>query len=177
MSVATTVDQPEKRTRKRRVVPDPASAEQVTATVPKRMTGRLPRTAMSDSHKAALAEGREHGRAVRLYLEAVEGLQAPRRRGRRRTPESIEKRLGTIDEVLGSADALTRLHLTQERINLEAELTRVAGAHRDTDITELEDAFVDAAGAYSKRKGISWTTWRAMGVQPEVLKRAGITRS
>ena len=27
---------------------------------------------MSDSHKAALAEGREQGRAVRRYLEALE---------------------------------------------------------------------------------------------------------
>ena len=35
------------------------------------------RTPMSDEHKAALAKGREEGRIVRRYLEALESTQAP----------------------------------------------------------------------------------------------------
>ena len=46
---------------------------------------------MSDDHKAALAAGRNEGRAVRRYLEALEAHKP--KRGRKRTPESIEKRL------------------------------------------------------------------------------------
>ncbi len=46
---------------------------------------------MSDEHKAALAEGREQGGVVRRYLEALESHRP--KRGRKRTPESIAKRL------------------------------------------------------------------------------------
>lgn len=41
------------------------------------------RRAMSDEHKAALAEGRDQGRAVRRYLDALE--QHRPKRGRKRT--------------------------------------------------------------------------------------------
>lgn len=127
---------------------------------------------MSDEHKAALARGREEGRAVRRYLDALE-QQRPRR-GRRRTPESIEKRLAVIEERLAEADSLTRLHLIQEQADLEAEL-REAGPV--DDLTALERAFVKVARSYSERKGISYAAWRATGVSPQVLEKAGITRS
>jgi hypothetical protein len=58
--------------------------------------------AISEEHKAALAEGREQGRVVRRYLEAL-GSQRPKWR-RRPTPESISARLAAIEEELGSAD-------------------------------------------------------------------------
>src|ERR687890_36868 len=79
------------------------------------------RAPMSDSHKAALAEGRDQGRAVRRYLEALEAHKP--KRGRKRTTESVQKRLAAIEEKLADADALTRLHLTQERMNLQTELS------------------------------------------------------
>src|SRR5437660_2215274 len=86
---------------------------------------------MSEDHKAALAEGREQGRVVRRYLEGLESHRP--KRGRKRTPESITKRLAAIDERLPAADPLGRLHLVQERIDLELELgsTEVGGADLD----------------------------------------------
>ena len=60
------------------------------------------RTPMSDEHKTALAEGRDQGRAVRRYLEALEANKP--RRGRRRSPESIAKRLAAIETDLPTAD-------------------------------------------------------------------------
>lgn len=49
-----------------------------------------PRTGhMSDDHKAALAEGRAQGRAVRAYLEGLEASKP--RRGRKRTPRECER--------------------------------------------------------------------------------------
>ena len=126
---------------------------------------------MSDSHKAALAEGREQGRAVRRYLEALEAHKP--KRGRKRTPESVQKRLATIEERLPDADALTRLHLLQERMNLTNEL---ASVDNSVDTQAIEDEFVAAAAPYGARKGITYAAWRSMGVDPAVLRRANVKR-
>ncbi len=126
---------------------------------------------MSDSHKAALAEGREQGRAVRRYLEALEAHRP--KRGRKRTPESVQKRLASIDERLAEADALTRLHLVQERMNLEGELSTTDNS---VDLQALEDDFVASAAPYGQRKGVTYGAWRQAGVDPAVLRRAGIRR-
>lgn len=135
------------------------------------MATKRARTPMSDEHKAALAEGRNQGRAVRRYLEALEAHKP--KRGRKRTPESVQKRLDRIDVELAKADPLKRLQLIQERLDLKTEL-ETAGAK--VDLTELEREFVSAAAAYSKRKGISYAAWRELGVEAAVLKRAGVSR-
>ena len=127
---------------------------------------------MSDQHKAALAEGRNQGRSVRRYLEALEAHKP--KRGRKRTTESIQKRLAKIDAELASADPLKRLQLIQERLDLSSELE--ASDHK-ADLGELEQGFVEAAASYSSRKGISYAAWRELGVEPAVLKRAGIRRT
>jgi hypothetical protein len=126
---------------------------------------------MTPDHKEALAQGREESRAVKRYLEALETSR--RRRGRRRTPESIDKQLAAIEEKRAAADALTRLKLLQDRIDLQKELT---GAGEEMDLTSLEESFVKVAKAYGERKGISYAVWREVGVDPAVLKRAGISR-
>ena len=71
------------------------------------MAKRGPKSPMTDEHKAALAKGRSEGRAVRDYLESLRANKP--RRGRRRTKESIAKRLNAIDSELATADALTEL--------------------------------------------------------------------
>jgi len=126
---------------------------------------------MSDSHKAALAEGRDQGRAVRRYLETIEAHKP--KRGRKRTSDSVQKRLAAISEQIGGADALARLHLVQERMNLEAEL---ASSDNTVDIQGLEEEFVAAAAPYGARKGITYAAWRHLGVDPSVLRKAGIRR-
>ena len=130
------------------------------------------RTPMSDTHKAALAEGREQGRAVRRYLEAIEAHKP--KRGRKRTPESMRKRLSAIDGRLVNADPLSRLHLVQERIDLMNEL---ASGEAGVDLQELEGAFVAAAQPYGRRKGVTYSAWREAGVDPSVLRKAGIRRA
>ena len=126
---------------------------------------------MSDQHKAALAEGRSQGRAVRNYLEALEATKP--KRGRKRTPDSIKKRLETIDAALADADKLTELKLRQERVNLERELEAGSVA---VDLTALERDFVAVASAYGQRQGITYQVWRDTGVSAAVLKKAGIGR-
>ncbi len=130
------------------------------------------RAPMSDSHKAALAEGREQGRAVRQYLEALEAHKP--RRGRKRTRESVQKRLDAIEQRLADADPLTRLHLLQERKDLTRELE---ANDKGADLKQLEEQFVAAARPYGERKGITYSAWREAGVDPSVLRKAGISRA
>ena len=96
------------------------------------------------------------------------------KRGRKRTAESIAKRLGTIESELATASSLQRLQLLQERRDLQAEQTQMAG--NSTDIGALESEFAKVAKAYSDRKGIAYATWRDMGVPADVLKKAGVGR-
>ena len=86
------------------------------------------RTPMSREHKAALAEGRDQGRAVRRYLEALEAHKP--RRGRKRTPDSIKRRLTAVESEYASADPLKRLHLAQERLDLKAALAASVVLHQ-----------------------------------------------
>ncbi len=134
----------------------------------------MPRTksTMTPQHKAALARGRAEGLAIRRYLEALESSRP--RRGRRRTPASIAKRLEAIEAELLTADPLTKLHLMQQKKDLNDELTRLS---EGGDLEELEKQFVKVAKAYGERKGISYATWRAAGVPPSVLQKAGVTRT
>jgi hypothetical protein len=130
------------------------------------------KTNMTPQHKAALAKGREEGLAVRRYLEAIESSRP--KRGRRRTPASITKRLEGIEAELATADPLTRLHLIQQKKDLSEELGRNAETE---DIGSLEKQFVKVAKTYGDRKGISYGTWRTAGVSAAVLQKAGVPRT
>jgi hypothetical protein len=126
---------------------------------------------MTDEHKAALAEGRTQGRAVRNYLDALAATKP--KRGRRRTAESIQKRLAAIESELNGNDPLKDLNLRQERRDLQAELM---GIDDKPDLAEVERGFVAAAKGYGERRGISYEVWREAGVPADVLKKAGISR-
>ena len=127
---------------------------------------------MSTGHKAALAQGRAESASVRHYLEALETSKP--KRGRKRTPASIDRRLAAIDTQLASADALSKLHLLQEQKDLADEKSRV---NKVKDLSALEKQFIKVAKAYSERKGITYSTWRAAGVSAAVLAKAEIPRA
>lgn len=118
-----------------------------------------------------MRQGRQESRVVADYLEALRSTKP--RRGRKRTAESIGNRLAAIDDELTTANAITELKLVQERRDLQAELEAMDD---DVDISALEDAFVGVAKPYGERKGISYGSWREVGVPAAVLKRAGIGR-
>jgi hypothetical protein len=126
---------------------------------------------MTPSHKEALAKGRDHGRAVANYLEALKANKP--KRGRKRTPESMNKRLAKIEEELKKASQIKQLQLIQERMDLRAELATYG---TKKDISDAEGAFIEVAAAYSEAKGITFRAWRAMGVSAEILDKAGVPR-
>ncbi len=133
---------------------------------------RGPKNSITDQHKAAMAEGRVEGRVVREYLEALRNSKG--KPGRKRTPDSVARRMQAIDGEMQGANPVRELELIQERFDLEAEL---AGMETKIDPKSLEIGFTKVAGSYSKRKGISYAAWRAVGVEPAVLKKAGISRA
>jgi hypothetical protein len=119
-----------------------------------------------------MEQGRAEGRVVRDYLEALRSVKP--KRGRKRTAESIKRRLAEIDQELAEASAIMELQLVQERRDLTAELESMdTGA----DLDALEAAFVGVAKSYGERKGISYASWREVGVPAATLKRAGVSRS
>jgi hypothetical protein len=127
---------------------------------------------MTAAHKAALAKGREEGLAVRRYLEALESSRP--KRGRKRTPASIDRKLAAIDSQLPGADPLSRLHLLQEKKDLEEERSRSGDVQ---DLSSLEKQFIKVAKSYGQRKGIGYGTWRTAGVSAAALQKAGIART
>ena len=135
------------------------------------MGKRGPKNPLSDAHKAALAKGRVEGRVVRDYLEALKANRPGP--GRKRTPESVERRLSAVERELVGASPMTELHLVQERLDLQAELAAFA---LKVDLGAHQRAFVEVAKSYSERNGIGYAAWRAVGVPAAVLKAAGIAR-
>jgi hypothetical protein len=130
------------------------------------------RKKMSDEHKAALAKGREQGRAVREYLAALEQERKP---GRKVDRGTVEKRIDEVQQRIDDEpDPAKRVELIQRRLDLEEQLVAMQG---EVDLDALERGFVDAAAEYSERKGISYTAWREAGVPAAALKRAGIRRT
>ena len=86
----------------------------------------------------------------------------------------MKKRLQSVEDQLATADPLKRLHLIQERLDLQAALE---ANDAKVDLEALEREFIAAAGPYSARKGISYSAWRELGVPGPVLVKAGIARS
>ncbi len=112
--------------------------------------------------------------AVRDYLKALE-QNAPRR-GRKRTPESVERQLAVLEGEMEGASVTKRLDLIQQRIDLEADLEALQQAG-SVDLSALEAGFATHAAAYGGRRGISYAAWREVGVSSATLKSAGIRRS
>ncbi len=127
---------------------------------------------MTDEHKAALAQGRAEGRIVREYLEGLRTTKP--KRGRKRTADTIRAQLAEVEEALASASAIAELDLVQKRRDLTAELEAM---DTGVDMEALEAEFVTVAKAYAERKGISYASWREVGVPAATLSKAGITRS
>ncbi len=143
------------------------------ATATKSASKKAPtKRAMSSDHKQKLAQGRNESRVVSRYLEAVTAGKG--KRGRKRTPESISLQIARIDQEIETASAIRRLELTQRRSDLALEKERLTAR---VDLTAVEKDFVKVAKSYAARNGISYASFRSLGVPADVLKKAGIART
>lgn len=129
------------------------------------------RRVLSDTHKAALAEGRREGAIVRQYLEALSEYKP--KRGRKPSIEGMRSKLAEIEKQLPVADPAHRLFLIQERMDLQERLEMLENA---SSLTEIEEEFASVVADYSARKGITYQAWREFGVPAEVLRKGGLDR-
>lgn len=111
---------------------------------------------------------------MRRYLSVLETNKAGR--GVKRAADAIGNRITKVDELLVSADPLTRVHLTQERIELHAEYVRITNGNHP-DVSQLERDFVRVVRSYGDRHGITYAAWRQVGVEATVLEQAGIHKA
>ncbi|HCB37769.1 MAG TPA: hypothetical protein DEP66_06140 [Acidimicrobiaceae bacterium] len=106
--------------------------------------------------------------------EYLNGLDANRPKpGRRRSPEAINARLAEIETELVGASSWESVQLIQEKSDLHADLE---SRKTTVNLSSLEREFAKFAKAFSERKGIHYSTWRAVGIDSAVLKQAGISR-
>ena len=127
---------------------------------------------MSNEHKAALAKGREQGRAVRDYLAALNEEKKP---GRRVDPETLAQKITQVqDQIASEPDPAKRVEHIQKRLDLEAQQADASG---QVDLEALQQGFIAAAKEYSERKGITYSAWREAGVPAAVVKAAGVPRT
>lgn len=131
------------------------------------------RRSMSDEHKAALPRGANRAAPSVGTLRRSSSIGP--RRAPKRTKEPVERRLAAVEKRLEAAGPLDRLRLVQERIDLQAELAGMNGG--GVDMNEPEEALVAGAADDGARRGITYAAWRAAGVSPSVLHRAGIGRA
>jgi hypothetical protein len=127
---------------------------------------------MSEAHKEALAKGREEGRKVRAYLEA---LAQEKQAGRRQDPDVLQLKINEQQQkVDAEPNAAKRLELIQRRLDLEEQL---AAQDDQVDLEQLEKDFIEAIPGYAERKGITYSALREAGVPASVLKQAGVKRT
>ena len=149
----------------------PTATKKTTAAKAPR-AAKTAKRAMSADHKAKLAQGRKESRVVAKYLDAITAGKG--KRGRKRTPESISMQITKIEREIASAPAIKRLELTQKRSDLINEKERLTAR---VDFSGVEREFVKVAKSYAKRNGITYGSFRSVGVSADVLKKAGITRA
>ncbi len=111
---------------------------------------------------------------MRRYLSAID-IDKPGRSASR-TADTVGNRIMKVDELMVSADPVTRLHLIQERIELHAELVRLNQGD-ELDRNQLERQFVRVGRSYGDRHGLTYAAWRQAGVDAAVLESAGIRRA
>jgi hypothetical protein len=148
--------------------------------VPAAYIARVASTRPKKSQGAGKGSPKSGGRqpssaaAVRRYLVALEKHQP--RRGRPRTPKTLEDRLRKLDAEYEQADPLRRPHLEQRRLDVQKELDELI-ASRGEAPTELEDDFAAVAAEYAEKHGITYAAWRRLGVPARVLRKAGLSRT
>lgn len=129
---------------------------------------------VSDQQKQAMQQGRTEGAHIRRYLDALKVENAPKRRGRRRTPDEIRSEVARIDATLSNGvDTLEEVSLRQRRLLLVSDLQETEPKIKSAD---YEDDFVKSVKGFSERKGIAYDVWRELGVPVVTLRKAGITR-
>jgi hypothetical protein len=110
---------------------------------------------------------------VDRYLAAV---NTPKRRGRKVSKATLERRLTEARARVRSATGVERVLSAQDARDLKAKLAELNSV-KGVDVKTLEVAFVKMAKRFGDNRGITYGAWRDAGVPAQVLKRAGVART
>ena len=127
---------------------------------------------LSSEEKQRMAEGRSHSRVVERYLREIATGKYHKRGPRKNDPEAIKAELAELNaKIASSPPGVEKLVLVENRRKLEQIL---AGRAENEAFDELENKFLGIAKVFSDTRGISYESWREMGVPARVLIKAGI---
>jgi hypothetical protein len=126
---------------------------------------------MTAAHKKAIASGRAENAVVEEYLTV---LHRPKPRGRRPDVNALNRRRQQVRQAQRQATGMDRVLLAQEEIDLTSRIEAYGAG--GGSLAEAERAFTKVAASFARRRGISYAAWRAAGVSPATLAKAGIKR-
>lgn len=127
---------------------------------------------LTDDEKQRMADGRSNTRIVDRYLRDLATGKYHRRGPRKTDPDVIQAELAELDaKIATSLPGVEKLVLIEDRKKLRQTL---AGRAENQAFDELENKFIDIAKLFSDSRGISYESWREMGVPARVLIKAGI---
>jgi hypothetical protein len=119
------------------------------------MTGK-----MTDEAKEAMVFGAKAHRAVDAYLQYVDQHKL---RGRSVNRETLEAKAKAETNLARKVIIIAQIHEAIRREDMRQEEEA------------LEADFIKYAPRFSEQHGIQYAVWREMGVQTQVLAKAGIT--
>jgi len=121
---------------------------------------------MIEGHRAVFAAAWNECAVVRAYLDALDGERHKALGGGAR--QTTGRPWCAHDSRRVHADLFAGSNLNPDGSGV---------AYADVSLDALEDRFVAVARHYGARRGICYAAWRAVGVDPAVLRRAGIDAS
>lgn len=90
------------------------------------------------------------------------------------TPERLQAKLDTVETMIAAAKGVERVKLIQERLDIQALMGNPQTA---VDLADLEAQFIEVGAAWARRKSVTYTAFRNVGVPAAVLAKAGIPRT
>lgn len=134
----------------------------------KRATKR--RAPAKKSRKATIIEAKTEAMRISHYLRALRALKT--QTGPKVNPEVLERRIAKARAQVAMKTGIAQLSAVQHLRNLEK---KAQGPEMNGNLERYEADFIKSAASYSEKNGIDYGTWRAVGVDAAVLKKAKIT--
>lgn len=119
-----------------------------------------------------------HKKAVRDYLSAIASTAGPVPHAMRRSQDWYQEEINKLTERYSETEGVMERLMISKRI-VELEASAKAKADWDasrTDPAEFEEAFIASAETFARARKVPYEAFRAMGVTPDVLKRAKVPK-
>jgi hypothetical protein len=130
------------------------------------------RAPVKKAQKAAVLDAKTEAQRISQYLRALQLKKT--KMGPKAKPEVLARRVSKARDAAAMRTGIRQLEAVQRLRNLER---KQADPSMNGNFEKLETNFIETAKGFGERKGIDYGTWRAVGVDAAVLKKAGITRA